>query len=70
MSKVLQAIKLGDNALLESPTGTGKTLCLLTAAISALKKERDDDNGKVWDSVDENVKSKIIYSSRTFSQLT
>ena len=42
----------------------------MTAAISALKKERDDDNSKVWDNPDETVKSKIIYSSRTFSQLS
>jgi Rad3-related DNA helicase len=67
MNKVLLAIKNGENALLESPTGTGKTLCLLTAAISALKKERDEDNGKVWDNTDETIKSKIIYTSRTFS---
>ena len=41
MDKVVKAIKEGENALLESPTGTGKTMCLLTAAIAALKKERE-----------------------------
>ena len=49
MHKVLMAVKDGENALLESPTGTGKTLCLLTAAIAALKQERDKEDGKVWD---------------------
>ena len=69
MLKVLTAIKNGENALLESPTGTGKTLCLLTAAIAALKQERDKEDGKIWDRQNETEKSKIIYTSRTFSQL-
>ena len=37
MSKVIQACKNGQHALLESPTGTGKTLCLLTASLAWLK---------------------------------
>jgi regulator of telomere elongation helicase 1 len=67
MVNVLKAIKEGENALLESPTGTGKTLCLLTSAIAALKKEREKDDGKVWDKEGETMNSKIIYASRTFS---
>jgi len=43
---------------------------LLTAAIAALKKERESDENKVWDKSGETVKSKIIYTSRTFSQLS
>ncbi|XP_052738888.1 Fanconi anemia group J protein isoform X2 [Bicyclus anynana] len=41
MSKVITAIKDKKHCLLESPTGTGKTLALLCAALAWQKKERD-----------------------------
>ena len=57
---VVEAILGSKNALLESPTGTGKTLCLLTAALASLRKLQEQDS---------NSRIQIIYCSRTFTQL-
>ena len=59
IKKVFNALDSKTNAVLESPTGTGKTLCLLTSALTWI----DDHYTKTG------IKTKIIYMSRTHSQL-
>jgi len=60
MESVIRALKGLSHAILESPTGTGKTLCLLCATLAFQK----------WFRTKEGVAMKVFYSSRTHSQLS
>lgn len=56
MTHFLQAIKSNSNALLESPTGTGKTMALISAVCGYLQSNSEE-------------KIQVFYASRTHSQL-
>jgi regulator of telomere elongation helicase 1 len=70
IESVIHALNNRQNALLESPTGTGKTLCLLVSTIAWLAHQRNKDKlrGAYSDGTTKEP-IKIIYTSRTHSQL-
>jgi regulator of telomere elongation helicase 1 len=57
MRRVVQCVQEGVNGLIESPTGTGKTLSIICAAVAALKHLKPPP-------------SRIIYCTRTHSQIS
>ena len=44
MSKIIQSLKSSQNALLESPTGSGKSLALLCSALGWLENEKEKND--------------------------
>eukprot|EP00796_Vickermania_ingenoplastis_P002354 gene2354-1483_t len=69
MECVIEALNSGTTALMESPTGTGKTICLLCATLAWVEhKKRQEALGGI--PRDPNGAPKILYCSRTHSQLS
>ncbi|KFZ57964.1 Regulator of telomere elongation helicase 1, partial [Antrostomus carolinensis] len=70
MAKVLECLQKKVNGILESPTGTGKTLCLLCSTLAWREHFKDTISAHADIPAYYTDVPKIIYASRTHSQLT
>ncbi|KAL4481081.1 hypothetical protein ABPG72_015036 [Tetrahymena utriculariae] len=64
MESVIKCLQERTHGLLESPTGTGKTLSMLCACLGWLQQRREQQQG-----IKDIVPNRIIYCSRTHSQI-
>jgi len=67
MTQVIEALNNGENALLQSPSGTGKTLSLLCACFGWINKRREEYKNS--QAMFEYERNQIVLSTKTFSQI-
>ena len=74
MKKVIETLQTNGIAGLESPTGTGKTLCLLCASLAFLKHIREELKKEKSNNLKKGENKKrvpiIFYTSRTHAQIS
>uniref|UniRef100_A0A182QAZ7 Regulator of telomere elongation helicase 1 homolog n=1 Tax=Anopheles farauti TaxID=69004 RepID=A0A182QAZ7_9DIPT len=81
MEKVIECLQKQSNGVLESPTGTGKTLSLLCSSVAWMLSVKQKGSNSIMGNLEKeqaeglfdelrNKDTKIIYASRTHSQLS